>query len=149
MIPLIERGIQPVVLASQMRDGGSDELKDRLIRGGVTVLDGYQAGVDELYRAVDCYVFPSAPAGWGSGIDVPLSVVEAMATDLPVVATRFGALPEMFDGAPGVRFVDGSDEIADAVQALIDRPDGAGTRALVESFSWDAVVTRVLEELSA
>jgi glycosyltransferase involved in cell wall biosynthesis len=133
-------GVTPVVVASAVRESGSDRLRDDLKRHGVVVLDGYQVGVDELYRLADCYVFPST--AWGGGIEMPLSVLEALATDLPVVATPFGALPERFGGAAGVRFFNSDDELPRLVDDVLRaRPH---TRHLVESDSWDAVVTALL-----
>jgi glycosyltransferase involved in cell wall biosynthesis len=42
----------------------------------------------ELYRQVDCFVFPSRGEGWGS------PPREAAATGLPVIATNYGGLAE-------------------------------------------------------
>jgi glycosyltransferase involved in cell wall biosynthesis len=133
-------GVTPVVLVSGVREAGSERLREDLRRGGVVVLDGYQPNVDELYRAADCYVFPSS--AWGGGIEMPLSVLEAMASDLPVVSTPFGALPERFANADGVRFATNDRELARCVQDLLERRPH--TRRLVEAYSWDAVVDRLL-----
>jgi glycosyltransferase involved in cell wall biosynthesis len=135
--------ITPVLLASHVRDSGSQDLLDELRRAGVVVLEGYQPGVEELYRAVDCYVFTSR--AWGGGIEMPLSVLEALASDLPVASTLFGALPERFENSDGVRFATSDEDLIEmVVRQVRERPH---TRHLVEQYSWDAVADRVLSLL--
>jgi glycosyltransferase involved in cell wall biosynthesis len=131
------------MVASHVRDSDSQRLLAELRRGGVVVLEGYQPRLEELYRAADCYVFPSDV--WGGGIEMPLSVLEAMASDLPVASTSFGALPERFRGTDGIRFATNDDELVEKVVLQIrERPH---TRHLVEQHSWDAVAEHVLSRL--
>ncbi len=133
-----------VVLVSHVKDPDSDRLKEHLRRNGVVLLDGYRPDVEELYRAADCYIFPAR--AWGGGIEMPLSVLEAMATDLPVASTYFGALPERFSAAEGIRFAAGDEELLQTVVTLLlVRPH---TRHLVESSSWEVLVDRLLGLLS-
>lgn len=135
--------VTPVVLVSHVRDAGSDRLKAALMEAGVIVLEGYRPHVEELYRASDCYVFPSR--AWGGGVELPLSVLEALASDLPVVCTPFGALPERFGSAAGVRLAGTDEELVQGVEDMLRlRPP---TRHLVESYSWEAVADRLLSLL--
>ena len=135
--------VTPVVLVSHVRDEESNRLRAALDRAGVVVLEGYRPGVEELYRAADCYVFPSR--AWGGGIDLPLSVLEALASDLPVVCTPFGALPERFGATDGVRFASSDSELVQGVADMLRlRPS---TRHLVDGYSWDAVADRLLSLL--
>jgi glycosyltransferase involved in cell wall biosynthesis len=132
--------ITPVVLVSHVRDAESDRLRATLEQAGVVVLEGYRSQVEELYRAADCYVFPSR--AWGGGIDLPLSVLEALASGLPVVCTPFGALPERFGNADCVRFATSDTDFVEAVEGMLQlRPP---TRQLVDGYSWDAVSDRLL-----
>lgn len=136
--------LTPVVLISHVRDADSDRLRAELERAGVLVLEGYRPRVEELYRAADCYIFPSRE--WGGGIDLPLSVLEALASDLPVVCAPFGALPERFGDADGVRIASTDAEMIGSVEEMLRlRPS---TRHLVEGCSWDSVADRVLAALA-
>jgi glycosyltransferase involved in cell wall biosynthesis len=57
---------------------------------------GYQEDVAAFYDAMDVLVLPSANEG------TPVSVIEAMAAGLPIVATRVGGVPDvMRDGVDG------------------------------------------------
>lgn len=130
---LVERGQEP--------GARSDDIAERLRRSGCVILDGYQPQVEELYALSDCYVFPLAP---GNSITMPLSVLEAMATNLPVVTTRFPGLVDAFPAGGGLHYIDTDEEIADAVQRALDARAEVRTRELVQPYSWAAVGERLV-----
>ncbi len=71
-------------------------MADELRRAGVLLITHYLPEIVELYQAADAYVFPVPPnPADPSAIDLPLSVLEAAACNLPILATRFGALPDL------------------------------------------------------
>jgi len=86
-------------------------------------------------------------------IEPPLSVLEAAATDLALVCTPFGALPEIFPREDaGVAWAETKEAMVDAVKMISARTGGgsggrAGTRRFVETLSWDAVAADVLGAL--
>lgn len=140
--------VQTVLVGStSTRQDG--ELAAQLQRAGVWVMAQYLPAVEEMYQLADLYLFPpppDMPAERTPAIEVPLSVLEAMACDLPVVSTRFGGLPALFPTGPGLRYVDDTwDEQAwvQAVQTAL--ADGAGhTRQRVLPLGWDGFVRAVL-----
>lgn len=133
-------GDYPVVVGSSSTPHDA-ALVAELRAGGVRVIDEPVAAIDALYRLADCYVFPAA--GETSAIDLPLSVLEAMACDLPVVSTPFGALPGLFAGREGVFLGSGTDlrALCGAARALGHR---AGTRQLVAAWGWDNLARTLL-----
>jgi len=134
-------GVSVVVLASSRRERTSAALRDDLIRHGIIVLDGYRSDVAELYRLADCYVFPVQSPDWA--ISVPLSVIEAIASGLPIVTARFGALPELFINVAGVQFIDRpEEEVAAAVIGALNDP--GPSHNLLDGWSWDEVADRLL-----
>ena len=101
-------------------------------------------GQDEIrahYAAADAFCLPSFAEG------VPVVLMEAMAMELPVVATRITGIPELVeDGENGLLVTPArSDEIAEALARLAAseperRAMGAAGRAAVgEDFSLDRV----------
>lgn len=88
------------------------------VTGRVSLL-GFRDDVAEIMAACDCLVFPSVHEG------LPVSVMEAMASGLPVVASPIhGIDPNLFsDGESGVLLPDtGPASIAAAVSGLMSDP---------------------------
>lgn len=75
------------------------QLEERAHELGVaheTIFLGYQEDVAPFYAAFDALVLPSGNEG------TPVSVIEALAAELPVVATRVGGVPDVVrDGEDG------------------------------------------------
>src|SRR5579875_1427841 len=137
-------GVTVVVVAIRHGGAESERLRADLAQGGVVLLEGYQPNVEELYRLADVYVFPTASRE--DAVAMPLSVLEALASDLPVVSLKFGALPERLGSAPGVYLVDTAAELV--TRALEVRGREAATRRLAEPYAWSAIADRVLTALA-
>jgi glycosyltransferase involved in cell wall biosynthesis len=143
------RECQVVLVASSSTEQEAS-LGEQLREAGVKVLTEYQQRIEHLYQLADCYVFPVESTN--NAIEAPLSVLEALACDVPVVTTRFGGLPGMFPvdadaAARGLIFVDSPAElIEETLRMCGGRPEGA--RDLVLRYSWDSVaramITRAL-----
>ena len=113
-----------------------------LKKAGVVVVKDFNPNVEDFYRLSDCYVFPTTdPAG---SIDIPLSVLEAMASGLPVISTRFGGLPRIFDEADGFCFAD-VEEFPSKLKALKSQGTTVRTRELVRPYSWENIAQNLLE----
>jgi glycosyltransferase involved in cell wall biosynthesis len=80
------------------------EIKTSLQDAGVNIVRRYLPDIERYYQAADVYVFP-VEQEHGS-VEIPLSVLEAMACDTPVVSTRFGGLPELFEEGEGMAYAD-------------------------------------------
>lgn len=103
---------------------------------------GFQSDVPGYLNMFDIFVLPSLSEGCSNVIQ------EAMATGLPIVASRVGGNPELVqDGETGLLFESNSVEaLAQALQTLLDDPQKAqalGNRALQrarEAFSLEKMV---------
>ena len=100
----------------------------------------------QLYSDCDVLVLPSRNEGWG------LSLMEAMAFEKPVVATRVGGIPELVvDGKEGLLVESGDvSGLADAVGKLLGDPSlrakmGRAGLDRVKDFSWDGTAKTVLK----
>jgi len=143
---LASSGACAVVLVASSSTVQDQRMANALREAGVRLFTEYVPAIHELYQLADCYVFPVQSAD--DAIEVPLSVLEAFACDLPVVTTRFGDLPALFDRPDmrsGVVFVETPVELcAEAARMSRAWSGGAGTRPLALPYSWDAVAERLL-----
>jgi glycosyltransferase involved in cell wall biosynthesis len=134
------------VLAASTSTPQDEVLAAELAAAGVRLFTGYVPHIEELYQAADAYLFPVPPDPLApSSTDLPLSVFEAAACDLPVITTRFGALPELWADAAGVTFYDDRAALRRAVTQLDGTP--GRTRRLAESFGWEGVARTLMREL--
>ncbi|HEV7128058.1 MAG TPA: glycosyltransferase family 4 protein, partial [Ktedonobacterales bacterium] len=118
----------------------------RLSAAGITILHRYLPHVEEVYQLADCYVFPVRD-DQGSA-QLPLSVLEALACELPVVTTRFGALPEYLPPSDAIDFCDTQEEFIAAVRARRLRSvPPTSARKLVMRYGWDLQVAKLVREL--
>jgi glycosyltransferase involved in cell wall biosynthesis len=92
---------------------------DRLGLDGRVRLAGERDDVPDLLAGADVFVLASASEG------MPISVLEAMAAGLPVVASRVGGVPEVVaDGETGLLVPPGSpQELAEALRRLLADPE--------------------------
>jgi glycosyltransferase involved in cell wall biosynthesis len=105
---------------------------------------------EALLAQADLFVLPSYNEG------LPMSVLEAMAHALPVIATTVGGLPDLIEsGANGVLLAPGDPEaLARAILRLADDPAGravmgAAARATILASHSAAAVLPILDEIYA
>lgn len=128
--------------------GYASELRRLLARLGVAHrvrLPGWvdDATLDGLYRAADCFVFPSLAEGFG------LPVLEAMLRGAPVACSDATSLPEVAGGAALMFDPLDVDAIAESVRRILDdaelaeRLRAAGLKR-ARRFSWAEAASRTL-----
>jgi sugar transferase (PEP-CTERM/EpsH1 system associated) len=126
------------------------ELVNELNEAGVaelSALPGSRDNIAELIRSIDIFVLPSRNEG------IPNTVLEAMATGLPVIATRVGGTPEVVqDGVTGILVEnDDVEGLKAAMSHYADRPGlreqhgRAGLERVRTSFRLDAMVGKYLD----
>jgi len=119
----------------------STQMKKELREKGVKIIDQYVSKIEEIYASCDCYLFPTQEEG--RAIEIPLSVLEAMACNLPIVSTRFGGLPDLFTDQTWFRFVNDSNEIKTAIADIRKRIEEGetkcNTRSMVAPFTWESI----------
>jgi glycosyltransferase involved in cell wall biosynthesis len=140
----IRRGkdAQVVLVGSSLIHKDRVSLDARLRGEGVIVLDKYYPDIEELYQLSDCYVFPVFSDQ--ACIGTPLSILEAMACNLPVVSVRYGSLPALFHEGQGLYFADTPEELLREV-AAVTRLNGCNTREKVAPYSWPNIARSIIE----
>jgi sugar transferase (PEP-CTERM/EpsH1 system associated) len=106
-------------------------------------LPGARSDVAEIMRSFSVFALPSIAEG------TPVTILEAMSTGLPVVATRVGGIPEVVvDGATGALVPSGDVEaLANALaryageQALAVEHGIAGRKRVEQTYSLNGMLT--------
>ncbi len=122
-----------------------EQLTTALDLAGRVCFAGYRSDVRELLPALDIYANSSISEG------VSLTILEAMAAALPVVATRVGGTPEVMKEGVGILVTAGDPfGLGAALRSLADCPalrkrfGEAARRRVVEAFSIDRMVADYL-----
>jgi glycosyltransferase involved in cell wall biosynthesis len=111
----------------------------------------------EAYRAADLFVLASRVAPDGDRDGLPNVLLEAGALELPVVASRISAVPELIGDGVNGRLVEPEDAaaLAGALTELIRAPalrvrlGGAGRRRVLSGFGADAGLDHLASRLRA
>ena len=106
--------------------------------------------MSRFYKMADLYIFPLKNTGdklpesydQMGAIDIPLSVLEAMGCNLPVITTSFGGLPRFFKPGDGLYFCDTEEEIIPTIQQFSGKEEIA-TRDKILPFHWGKVIKRL------
>jgi glycosyltransferase involved in cell wall biosynthesis len=126
--------------------GGQDS---RIYRNGLQLPAGVRvlgyvsdAELKALYENAACFVFASLYEGFG------LPPLEAMSSGCPVVVSRAGSLPEIFNGQAFFCDPYRPEDIAAAIQRAVEFPPAADQlKAFAGKFSWEKCARQTLEIL--
>lgn len=100
----------------------------------------------ELYHRADFFVAPEKKTGYAN------TVVEAMASGTPVLATTSGTRDLLFDQVTGIKITRNSRKIARAIIRLLDNPEMCrklviNARRNVEKLDWSLLADRIIQNL--
>lgn len=149
---LKQRGVDVTLWLAGVERGGAGEFTARLnglIRetgvGDRVALLGQRKDAPDLLRAADFFLLPSTREG------LPLSVLEAQATRVPVLAAPTSGIPEVVHDSDTGYLIDAGDAegYATRMALLLDRPD-LGRRLADAAYSrttrehnWPTYVNRI------
>jgi glycosyltransferase involved in cell wall biosynthesis len=134
--------------------GGATAYTDRLraLIAGLGVGDrirllGQRDDSERLLRAADFFLLPSTREG------LPLSILEAQASGVPVLAAPTAGVPEVVaDGETGFLIAaDDAPGYARRIESLLDDPElsrrvaGQAHRRTIAEFTWEAHGERIIE----
>lgn len=93
-----------------------EKLAEKIGVSNRVILTGYRDDVADFYQAADIFVFPSLREG------LPVAVMEAMASGLPIVCGKIRGCSDLVENGSGGIFVDCKDSfsIAKAIEKLIN-----------------------------
>jgi len=121
-------------------------LTKRLGQQDSVLFPGFVNDVEEVYAALDAFVFPSEFEGLGTALQA------AMAMALPSISTARGALAEVVDDQRTALVVEpNAQEFAQAMLLLMDSPElrgrlgVAGRKEVIERFSAERMVANTIQ----
>jgi glycosyltransferase involved in cell wall biosynthesis len=139
----LQRGDQQVLVIGSENTPAESHVRRFLEHRGCLVWNRIQPTIERMYSACDCYMFPTRdPLG---AIEMPLSVLEALAVNLPALAYPFGGLPDYLPGANGLVYEQDFSQWPDRLRDLRAVRD-IRTRSAVLDLDWDRIIPR-LEEI--
>ena len=109
-----------------------------LKEAGVKIHVKYFPDINHVYAAADAYVFPVMDRT--GSIEFPLTVLEAMACDRPVVTYPFRGLPDFLSPSESLKYFRDFDEL---VTALSDVTGKTGNRLVAQNYSWTSVAAQL------
>jgi glycosyltransferase involved in cell wall biosynthesis len=85
-----------IVGAGELHSSLQEQIDRQGLRDSVQLLGPKtQAEVADLLRTADCYVQPSVITSTGKMEGIPVSLMEALASELPAIATNISGVPEL------------------------------------------------------
>lgn len=135
-----------VIIIGAISTGIDKNLTQKLKNSGCLVWAEYFKNIEGIYALSDCYLFPTSSENKLSAIEMPLSVLEAMSCNLPVITTKFGALPRVFKEGDGLFFVKNEDDIFTVLERIKNTNMKVKTREKVLPYSWENIGKK-LEEI--
>ena len=137
---------QVVIIGSTTSTGINQLICEQLKKSGCFVWTRYFEDIEEIYALSDCYIFTTLPVNKLNSIEMPLSVLEAMSCNLPVITTKFGALQRVFKEGNGLFFADEEKDFIIALESIKNSDTDVKTRDKVMPYSWENI-GKELEEI--
>jgi len=135
-----------LLVGSGQTEEALHKLVSRWTMKGHFIFTGYRPDVPPLLAAMDIFVLPSLRE------TMPISLMEAMAMEKPVIASRVGGIPEVLTNKETGLLVPPGDSaaLADGILYLLSHPSLAqewgknGRRVIEERYSLQSVVDRTI-----
>jgi len=130
-----------IIVGSTYNNNDDKKTYSALLESGIRIIKDFTPNMEDLYNIADYYVFPVLRND--GAIETPLSVVEAMACNVPIITTNFGSLPDTFVADNDFCYVDSAEEI---VKIINNKNSGTcNNRKKIKSFAWDNIAKNLLE----
>jgi glycosyltransferase involved in cell wall biosynthesis len=139
LIKCQEKEGNQVLIIGREKENFDKDVVNKLQRAGCIVWVKHFSNIEEIYNLSDCYVFPTINKR--ACIETPLSVLEAMSCNIPIVTTKFGSLNRILKHNEDVFFVDNDKEFNDCIELIKNKE--IRTREKVITYSWKNVVLQI------
>lgn len=143
LIPLQKiNNVQVLIVASISAGCNDRDLQKTLIDAGCLIWHKYFENIYEVYAMADGYIFPTTDKK--GCVEFPLSILEAMSCNLPVVSTEFSdVLNKTFIKTEGLMIVQREEEIVPVIQQMVENEGTVKTRDAVLPYSWENLACKL------
>ncbi len=131
-----------VIIIGRENENIDEELVLELEESGCEVWIKHFQNIEDIYNLSDCYIFPTVDNR--ACIETPLSVLESMACNLPVITTKFGAIPDLFDEGNGLFYINGENEISTFIDKFRNENIEIKTRNDALTYSMENVANNLM-----
>ncbi len=116
------------------------DLAGNLKEKGCIIWRHYFKNIEEIYALSDCYMFPVLK---GYSLLSPLSVMEAMSCNLPVICTEFEGLSMNFEDGEGLYFAEKDEDFVRLLGEIKSSNTEVKTREKVLPYSWKEIIKKL------
>ena len=144
--PLLNSGYRIIIIAST-RFESDLQLKSQLEGIGYLFITNYIKNIEEYYQASDIYVFPVLSAV--SAMEFPMSVLEAMSCNIPVVTTKFGGIESFLEETDWFKYFSNEEELKTKIETFSSDAECENRELILSKFAWANVFNNLFtnEEL--
>jgi len=145
-----------LIIASTSLFNPDEWVLEKLIQSGCDVRTKQIEDIEEIYQLSDCYVFPGGissnqklPIFFAKkknvpAIEIPLSVLEAMSCDIPIITSKFGGLTDIIQEGSGVYFIDRHDDIINQLTNISSNSKIVGNRKGILKYDWNYLYDQLI-----
>ena len=130
-----------IIIVGSTYNKNDEELYKTLFDMGIKVIREFTSNVEDIYNLADYYIFPVLRND--GAIETPLSVLEAMACNLPIITTRFGSLPDVFKEDECFHYVHSSDEIVEIIRKPLKNE--CNNRGKIKLYTWKQIARQFVD----
>lgn len=130
-----------ILLIASITNQSSNKEINFLSKHGIIIWKKYFQDVQEIYQMSDVYVFPGYEEL--NSIQIPLSILEAMSCNLPVISTKFGGLEKIIKESEEFFYIEDKEDINEIIIKIRKNKTNSNSREKAKEFSWKNISNEI------
>lgn len=145
-----------LIIASTSLFNPDEQLFKLLQKSGCDIRTELFDSIEEVYQLSDCYIFPGGAKSESRlpmiipnknnvpAIEIPLTVLEAMSCNIPIITSRFGGVADIIKVSDGAKFIDDQNEIIIILDKLKREKRFINNRDDIMNYDWDNLYNKLI-----